>query len=133
MARDRRVIVSTEGGGELAAVEAGSLWRRGVGLMLRRKVPHALVLPRCRAVHAMGVVVPLDVAFYREGAAGAVVLEVRRLVPMVGVRWSWRASGVIEAAAGAFAELGIAAGSKIAFSFEPKASSVGSTPADAAI
>ena len=114
---------------ELSAVEANSLWRRGVGLMLRRRVRRALVLPRCRAVHAMGVLVPLDVAFYRNGASGPVVLKVRRLAPMVGVRWAWRASGVVEAAAGTFEEMGITAGSVLSFSYEPTPPSVRSAPA----
>lgn len=115
MARDRRVLVTTGDGKVLQALEANSFRRRGLGLMFRRRVAQPLVFPRCRAVHGMCVPIPLDIAFYRNGPDDPVVLKVCRLAPMVGVRWSWRASGVIEAAAGTLEAAGILPGSTLAF------------------
>lgn len=115
MARDRTILIKTEAGSALRALEANSFWRRAVGLMFRRRVRHPVVFPHCRAVHGMGVPIPLDVAFYRRGPDGVVVLRVCRLTPMVGMRWCWRSAGVIEAAAGALETAGVRAGSVLRF------------------
>jgi uncharacterized protein len=82
----------------MEVVVADSLWRRLVGLALRRAPPrHALLIPRCRCVHTFGMRFALDLVWLDAcGRVLAVDLDVppRRVVARRGA-WA-----VLEAPAG---------------------------------
>jgi uncharacterized protein len=98
-------------GDVLAAAEvADSLAHRTRGLLGRDGYEGALVLPRTRSVHTVGMRFPIDVAFCDKEM---VVVDVTRLPP-------WRMSlprrkgrSVIEAEAGAFERWGLRVGDRL--------------------
>jgi hypothetical protein len=59
------VSVGTPGGGHLHAWVAQSHWTRLAGLAGVRRLPpgEAVLLPRCRSVHTVGMLFRVDVAF----------------------------------------------------------------------
>jgi uncharacterized membrane protein (UPF0127 family) len=78
------------------------------GLLGRDGVEGAILLPRCRSVHTLGMRFPIDVAFLnRHGKVVAVVAPMRRW--RLG-RTRFRASSVLEAQAGAFERWSVAVG-----------------------
>jgi uncharacterized membrane protein (UPF0127 family) len=50
----------------------------GLALLDRDRVPEALLIPRCRAVHTFGMRFALDVVFVDRGGR---IVEIRRRVP----------------------------------------------------
>lgn len=99
MTATKSVVVTAE------VARSSSARRRG--LLGRDRVDGALVLPKCRQVHTLGMRCAIDVAFC---AADGTVLRVitlprHRLSPLV-----WRSRFVIEAAAGAMAAWPLHAG-----------------------
>ena len=98
-------------GDVLAAAEvATGPGLRAKGLLGRRSYEGALVLPRTRAVHTVGMRFPVDVAFCdRE----LVVVGVTTMRPgRIGVPRR-RGRTVIEAEAGAFARWGLQVGDRL--------------------
>lgn len=77
------------------------------GLIVRGAPPPgcALLIPRCRSVHTLGMREPLDVVFLRHGR----VLRVNRLVPH-RLAVCPAADAVLELSAGEAARLGLASG-----------------------
>ncbi len=79
---------------------AGSTGDRVRGLLGRDGLDGALLLPRCRSVHTLGMRFAIDVAFLdRSGEVVAVVAPMRRW--RIG-RMRLRGRQVLEAEAGAF-------------------------------
>ena len=95
----------------LASAEVASTRRtRRRGLLGRRSYDGALVLPKTRAVHTVGMRFTLDVAYL--DADGRVV-EVRRMPPFrIGLPRR-RARSVIEAEAGAFERWALRVGDRV--------------------
>ena len=93
----------------LCAVEvAETSAERLRGLLGRDRLEGALLLPRCRSVHTLGMRFAIDVAFLgRRGRVVALVAPMRRW--RVG-RTRFRASSVLEAEAGQFDRWGLAVG-----------------------
>jgi uncharacterized protein len=87
------------GGGALRVHVARRFGERRRGLAGLARVPpdRALLLPRCRAVHTLGMRVPLDLVWL--GRDGAVV-RVDRGVGPGRLRWCRGAGVVLECAAG---------------------------------
>lgn len=83
---------------------------RARGLLGRDELEGALVLPRCRWIHTVGMRFPLDVAYL--DADGVVVKTVHMRRRRVGVP-VFRATTVVEAAEGAFARWGLHVGDTI--------------------
>ena len=117
MRRFRRtpvVPIACPGGGLIEAHVATRPLARLAGLALLREPPaRALLLPRCRSVHTVGMRFPIDVAFLDlpEGGRGARVVDVREQVPpgrVVAARM--RDVAALELAAGEAARLGIRPG-----------------------
>jgi uncharacterized protein len=71
--------------------------QRLIGLALRRRPGHALLFPRCRAVHTFGMRCALDLHWL---AADGSVIRVDRGVRPWRVRWCRRANAVVEYPAG---------------------------------
>jgi uncharacterized membrane protein (UPF0127 family) len=95
----------------LASAEIATSHRdRAKGLLQRDGVEGALVLPKARWVHTMGMRFPIDVAFL--DAEGVVVKTVRMHRHRVGVPVV-KARSVVEAEAGAFARWGLRVGDRI--------------------
>jgi uncharacterized membrane protein (UPF0127 family) len=99
---DERVLASAE----VASTRAA----RRRGLLGRDSLDGALVLPRTRAVHTIGMRFAIDVA-YLDGSG--VVLAVRSMQ-----RWRvgiprWRARMVVEAEGGAFERWGVSVGDRL--------------------
>jgi uncharacterized membrane protein (UPF0127 family) len=99
---DDRVLASAE------LAENASERRRG--LLGRDALQGALVLPRCRWVHTIGMRFAIDVAYIdREG----IVTKTQQMRQhRIGLP-SWRSHTVIEAEAGAFARWGVRVGDVI--------------------
>jgi hypothetical protein len=97
----------------LAAAEwADSTAERGKGLLGRTGYEGAMVLPRTRSVHTLGMRFALDVAF----ADGELtVLETVRLATWRVSVPRWRCRCIIEAEAGSFERWGLAAGAHLEF------------------
>ena len=92
----------------LASVETPDGWReRARGLIGRDGHEGALVLPRCRWVHTIGMRFPIDVAYL--DADGVVLKTVQMRRYRIGLPVPW-ARTVVEAEAGAFGRWGIHAG-----------------------
>lgn len=92
----------------LAAAEvADSLGARSKGLLGRNGCDGAIVLPRTRMVHTVGMRFPIDVAFCDKSM---VVLDVTTLRPWRMSRPRSRTRSVIEAEAGAFDRWGLRVG-----------------------
>ena len=99
---DARVLASAE-----VAVDRAA---RRHGLLHRDDVSGALVIPRCRWVHTIGMRFPLDVAFVAEDGTVVKIVCMRRHrvgAPVRGARW------VIEARAGSFERWGLAPGAVV--------------------
>jgi uncharacterized protein len=84
----------------LAAAEvAGSPAQRSKGLLGRDNYEGAMVLPRTRMVHTLGMRFPIDVAFCDRDMVVLSVITMRQWRMSMP---RWRARAVIEAEAGAF-------------------------------
>ncbi len=84
----------------LAAAElAESFFERSRGLIGRKSYNGAMILPRTRSIHSLGVWFPLDVAFLDEEL---VVLSIRRLGRFGVTLPRVRASQALEAMGGCF-------------------------------
>lgn len=98
-------------GDVLAAAEVAETWgQRSRGLLGRDEYSGALVLPRTRSVHTVGMRFAIDVAFCDRQ------LVVRHTVRLVPWRMAWPHRGcrtVIEAEAGAFERWGLAIGDSL--------------------
>lgn len=93
-------------------------WLRLRGLLGRGglEAGQGLLLHPCRAVHMLGMGVPLDVAFL--DATGAVVALYRDLRPGARTRWHREATDALELPAGTLAATGTAEGDIIVSSAE---------------
>jgi uncharacterized protein len=95
-------------GDVLAAADvADGLGARAKGLLGRTGYEGAMVLPRTRSVHTIGMRFPIDVAICDRDL---VVLDVVRVVPMRMTLPRRRGRMVIEAQAGAFERWGLRVG-----------------------
>ena len=95
----------------LASAEVASTRRaRRRGLLGRDGYDGALVLPRTRAVHTIGMRFAIDVA-YVDG--DGTVLDIRAMRPWRVGRPRPRARSVVEAERGAFERWGIAVGDQV--------------------
>ncbi|HUA95055.1 MAG TPA: DUF192 domain-containing protein [Acidimicrobiales bacterium] len=98
-------------GDVLAAAEvAGGLAGRARGLLGRDGYDGAMILPRTRSVHTIGMRFPIDVAFCDQDL---VVLDTARLVPHRLSRPRRRCRWVVEAEAGAFDRWGLRVGDRL--------------------
>ncbi len=100
--RDGDVLASAEVADALAARTRGLLGRDGF--------EGALVLPRTRSVHSLGMRFALDVAFCDHDL---VVLDVVRLPPWRLTRPRRGGRAVVEAEAGAFERWGLRVGDRL--------------------
>jgi uncharacterized protein len=92
----------------LASCESANDRRtRGRGLLGRDGIEGALVLPRCRWVHTLGMRFALDIAYLDSN--GVVVKTVHMHRHRLGIP-VWRATWVIEAQEGAFGRWGLRVG-----------------------
>ena len=97
--------------GVLASAELASTRRsRRHGLLGRHSFDGALVLPRTRSVHTLGMKFALDVAYLD---ADGLVVDVRRMPPWRVGRPRWRARSVVEAEAGAFERWPLRVGDRV--------------------
>ncbi|MGH9043495.1 MAG: DUF192 domain-containing protein [Acidimicrobiales bacterium] len=95
-----------------AAERAESVLDRTRGLLGHRQYSGAMLLPRTRSIHSMGLRFPLDVAFLdRE----MVVVEMVTLSTWRFTMPRIRASQVLEAKAGAFERWGLCSGDHLEF------------------
>lgn len=95
----------------LASLEvAGDMRARMRGLLGRDSMSGALLLQPARSVHTIGMHFGIDVAFVSRELD---VLDIVTMVPNRVGRPRWRAHGVIEAPAGAFARWGVVAGDRL--------------------
>ena len=95
----------------LAALEVAASWRsRSRGLLGRDRLEGALLLPRTRSVHTVGMRFPIDVAFCDRDM---VVLRTVTVRPNRVTRPSVRARYVVEAEAGAFERWRLRPGDKL--------------------
>jgi len=95
------------------ATAARTLRERLTGLLGRSRLPEgeALVFPRCRSIHTIGMRFPIDAVFVDRGwRVVALRPEVRpgRLVPPV-----WSAWGVVETPSGTIAKSRVAMGDQL--------------------
>jgi len=98
-------------GDVLAGAEvADGLTARSRGLLGRRGFEGALVLPRTRAVHTVGMRFPIDVAFCDKDM---VVVGMTRLRPWRVSLPRRRGRSVVEAEAGAFERWGLRIGDRL--------------------
>ncbi|MCK4176263.1 DUF192 domain-containing protein [Aciditerrimonas ferrireducens] len=111
MAGQRHAYWLLRAGQVLASAEvAEGPLARWVGLLGRSSLEGALVLPRTRAVHTLGMRFAIDVAYLDRQLR---VLEVTPAVPPWRIgrpRWCW---AVVEAPAGAFERWGLAPGDQL--------------------
>jgi len=89
---------------------AGTFSQRVRGLLGRQGYEGALILPRTRSVHSLGMRFTLDVAFLDRQLC---VVDVIGLVPWRVSLPRWRARMVLEAEAGAFERWGLRVGDKL--------------------
>jgi hypothetical protein len=95
-------------GDVLAAAElADGVGSRAKGLLGREGYEGAMVLPRTRSVHTVGMRFPIDVAFCDRDL---VVLDVVRMPPMRLALPRRRGRSIVEAEAGAFERWGLRVG-----------------------
>jgi uncharacterized protein len=110
----RHARLLTDEGLELARVEvAETAWERSRGLLGRSALApgRAMWLAPCRSIHTVGMRFALDVAFLDRDAR---VVTIREQVAPFRLTWGgWRASGVLEFAAGEVARLGITHGQQL--------------------
>jgi hypothetical protein len=100
--RDGAVLANAE----IAATSAERLR----GLLGRSGYEGALVLPRTRSVHSLGMRFAIDVAFLDRQLC---VVDIVSLVPWRLSLPRWRARTVLEAEAGAFERWGLRTGDKL--------------------
>jgi hypothetical protein len=97
----------------LASLEVARTRRaRRRGLLGRDTVDGALLIPRCRQVHTIGMRVTIDVAFCDRSGR---VLRIATVPPGRITRPCLRATQVVEAGAGSFAGWGIEPGDVLEF------------------
>jgi len=97
------------GGDVLSPVEVASApAERFRGLIGRDGLSGALLLPRCRSVHTLGMRFPIDVAFLDR--RGRVVGLVAPMLPWRVGRARLRSRQVLEAEAGSFARWNVSVG-----------------------
>jgi len=106
--RDGAVMCATEVADSFAA--------RARGLLGRDGIDGALLLPRTRAVHTLGMRFAVDVAFLDRSMT---VLETQTLVPWRVTVPRVRARAVLEAEAGAFERWGLQAGDRLELRAHP--------------
>jgi uncharacterized membrane protein (UPF0127 family) len=95
----------------LASLEvAESLTERTKGLLGRSGYEGAMLFPRTRAIHSLGMRFALDVAFLD---GDLVVIDSLRLAPTRVARPRRRTRNVLEAQAGSFARWGLEAGQRL--------------------
>jgi uncharacterized membrane protein (UPF0127 family) len=95
----------------LAALDVADSWRtRTRGLLGRDAVEGALLLPRTRSVHSLGMRFPIDVAFCDRQL---VVLRTVTVPPNRVTRPCLRSRYVVEAEAGAFERWGLRPGDQL--------------------
>ena len=100
-------------GDVLAAAEiATGILDRTRGLIGRRELRGAYLLPRTRSVHSVGMRFPLDVAFLDRDLN---VVDLCVLVPWRVARPRRTARSVLEAEAGAFERWGLRVGDRLEF------------------
>jgi uncharacterized membrane protein (UPF0127 family) len=80
------------------------------GLLGRDGLDGALMIPRCRSVHTLGMRFPIDVAFCD---SDGVVIRMMSLDPRRMTLPVWRAKHVIEVESGAFARWGVSVGDRL--------------------
>lgn len=98
-------------GREVAVVEvAETAARRARGMLLRRRLPQALLLLRTGSVHGVGMTCALDVALLSDDD---VVRRVLRLHPFGVTRPRRGVRHVLEAPAGSFERWGLAVGARL--------------------
>lgn len=87
-------------------------YERSRGLLFRARLrpDHAMLIPRCRAVHTVGLWYPLDIAFC---AADGTILEVVRRLPPCRFARHPRAFAVWELAPGAAEALDLQPGDRL--------------------
>jgi hypothetical protein len=100
--RDGTVLATTE--------VADSYTKRMRGLVGRSRFDGALLLPRTKAVHTLGMRFPIDVAFLDRDLK---VLDTVHLPPWRVTLPRWRARCVIEAEGGAFERWGLCTGDEL--------------------
>jgi uncharacterized membrane protein (UPF0127 family) len=100
--RDGTVLATTE--------VADSYSKRMRGLVGRPRFEGALLLPRTKAVHSMGLRFSIDVAFLGRDLK---VLDTIHLPPWRVTLPRWRARCVLEAEGGAFERWGLHAGDEL--------------------
>lgn len=99
------------GGEVLASLEvAESFGARLRGLLGRDGLEGALLLRPAKSVHTVGMRFAIDVAFVDEAMT---VLDVCTLRPHRVTRTRWKARGVVEAEAGAFARWNLRVGDQL--------------------
>jgi len=92
----------------LASAEVASDRReRNKGLLGRDGVEGALIIPKCRWIHTIGMRFPVDVAYLDKDGVVVKALHMRRRRVGIPV---FRATSVIEAEAGAFSRWGLRVG-----------------------
>lgn len=96
-------------------------WQRARGLLGAGALPSGagLLLRPCRAVHTLGMGMPLDVAFLDRG--GTVVAVYRGLRPWGGTRWHPRAEAALELPAGTLGGTGTLEGDVVVCGAEDSA------------
>ncbi len=98
-------------GDVLAAADvAATPWARAKGLLGTRSYAGAMVLPRTRSIHTLGMHYAIDVAFCDRDLVVLDVVTMRRW--RLGVP-RWKARTVIEAEAGAFERWGLRPGDRL--------------------
>jgi len=97
--RDGQVLANAE--------VAATYGERMRGLLGRTGLDGAIILPRTRSVHSLGMRFAIDVAFLDRRLT---VIDVVCLEPWRATRPRWRARSVLEAEAGAFDRWGLKAG-----------------------
>lgn len=98
-------------GDVLAAADVASgLAARSKGLLGRSGYEGAMVLPRTRAVHSMGMRFAIDVAFCDKDM---VVVGLTTLRPWRMSAPRWKGRSIVEAEAGAFGRWGLKVGDKL--------------------
>ena len=107
------LIASTRAPLATDAVVARTWRARAQGLLGRTSLParEALIFPRCRAIHTVGMRFPIDIIFVdRRWRVVAVRAHVPPGRPLVA---SWRAWGAIEMASGAVARAHLRLGDRL--------------------
>ena len=98
-------------GDVLASAElADSFGHRAKGLLGKSSYEGAMVLPRTRSIHTIGMRFAIDVAFLDRQLC---VVDVISLTPWRMSLPRWRARMVLEAEAGAFERWGLRVGDKL--------------------